>query len=122
MFQFLSFHHIANVAWRFHILFISNFIVSASCNTISFDFYAFHQICIILHKKNILVASSFFCGCFAIVQASHPFIRMGSIKHSMALFLVWIEMYRLVSLVRDRLSCATGNTSLLSRICVQNEI
>ena len=66
------------VAWRLRILFKSD-LVSASCNTIWFDFSAVHEIHSILCRNHISVVSSFFCNCFKIVQASHPYIKMGSI-------------------------------------------
>ena len=67
------------LAWHLLILFMSDLVVSASCNTVLFDFFAVHEIHSILQRNQMSVASSFFCTCFEIVQALHPYVRMGSI-------------------------------------------
>ena len=67
------------VARRLRILFISDLVVLASRNTVSFDFFEVDKIRSIHLKNHISVASSFFCTCFEIVEASHPYIRTGSI-------------------------------------------
>ena len=71
-------------ALHVHILFMGDFVVSAFCNTILYDFFAVHEIHSILHRNRISVGSSFFCNCFEIIQAFYPFIRMGSILRSRA--------------------------------------
>ena len=53
----------------------------ASRNTISF-FFAVLEIRSILSRNHISVVLCFFCNCFEIVQALHPYTRMGSIQHS----------------------------------------
>ena len=67
------------VAWYLHILSMSDLVVSASQNTVLFDFFAVHEIRSTLHRDHISVASSFFCTCFEMTQASHKYIRIGSI-------------------------------------------
>ena len=67
------------VAWRLHILFMSDHVASAFCIIVSFDFFAVHEIRSILQWNDISVAFSFFCTCFKIVQVTHPYIRIGSI-------------------------------------------
>ena len=63
-----------NVVCRVRILFTSALDVWASFSTVSFDFLAIHDIFIILLRNHISTASSFFCACLDIVQASHPYI------------------------------------------------
>ena len=51
--------------------------VSASRNTVSFDFFAVHEIRSILRRNHIFVASSFFCTCFGMErerswETTHP--------------------------------------------------
>ena len=70
------------VACCLHISFMSGLGVSASPNIVSFDFFAVHEICSILLKNHIHVASDFFCSYFQIVHALHPYIWVGSIYHS----------------------------------------
>ena len=81
------------VLWYLHILFKSDLVISASLNTISFDFFSVYEIRSISSRNYISPASSFFCSCFEIiVQTSIPYIKMSSMQHSRAL-LVWMEMY-----------------------------
>ena len=83
MFLFLSSNHVAKkkAAWCLCYLCKSYLIVLSHRNTniISFDFFAVQEIRSIFRMNHISVASSFFCNCFEIVQASHPFFRMDSI-------------------------------------------
>ena len=75
------------VAWRLHIFCMSNLVVSAFRNTVQQHFFAVHKILCIHQRNHIFVASSFFCTCFEIVQALHPYIRTGSIYMAFQLFL-----------------------------------
>ena len=59
--------------------FMSDLVMSAFRNTVSSDVFAVQEILSILRRNHISVASTFYCTCFEIVQASHPYIRMGSI-------------------------------------------
>ena len=82
----------------FRILFMSDLIVSASRNSVSFNIFAVHEICSFLRRDQISVAFSFFfCNCFEIVQALQPYIRMGLVNHSKVYLLVWMQMYLFVS-------------------------
>ena len=75
MFLFLSSHHRAkNVPSRLPILFMRDLVVSASRSSVSFGFFAFHEIRSILHGTHFFLPPI----SFEIVQASHPYIRMGS--------------------------------------------
>ena len=47
---------------------MSDHIVTASRITVSFDFFAVHEIRSTLHMNHISVASSFFCSCFEFFQ------------------------------------------------------
>ena len=71
--------------WCEHILFMTHLAMSVSGNTVLFDFFAVSEIGSILCRNHISVASSFDRSCFEIVQASHPYIIMGSIQLSRAL-------------------------------------
>ena len=59
------------VAWHLHILFMSDLVVSDSRKTVSFDFFAAHEICSILRGNHISVASSLFV---AVLKLSGPHI------------------------------------------------
>ena len=48
------------VAWHLYILFMGDLVVSASFNTISFDFFAVHEICSILRRNHILLPQVYF--------------------------------------------------------------
>ena len=67
------------------------------CNTDLFDFFAIHEILSFLCRNHIFLAFSFFCSCLGIVKALHSNIRMGSIKYSSALLLLWMKMCLFVS-------------------------
>ena len=60
------------VAWRLCILFISDF-VSAPHDTISFDFFAVHEIVAFSAGTSASSFYSFFI-CFEIIHVSHPYI------------------------------------------------
>ena len=79
------------ISWRLCILFMSDLFML-------FDFFAVQEIRSILHRNHISVASSFFCNCFEIALASHPYIIMGSILHSRAPLFVLMEMFLFVSI------------------------
>ena len=68
------------VAWHLHILFMSDLVVSAFHNTVSFDFFVVHEICIILIGTSFLLP---LVSLAALLKSSrlriHSFIRMGSI-------------------------------------------
>ena len=83
---FLLITWLKKVAWHLPILFVSDHFVSSFHNTISFDFFAAFSV------GTTFLLSSFFYSYIEIVQALHPYIKMGSIQHSRAL-LVWMEMY-----------------------------
>ena len=72
-------HGQKKVALHLCILYMSDLLVSASRNSVSFDFFAINEICSILCKNHISVVSSSSCNCFEIVQALHPYIGRGSI-------------------------------------------
>ena len=76
------------VAWRLRILFLSD-LVYASRNTVSFDFFAVHEIRSILQMNHISFASSFVCKCFKSVQ--HCIHSSEWVQYSTPL-LVLIEM------------------------------
>ena len=50
--------------------------MSASHDTVFFDFSDIREVCSVLHRKHISIASRFFCSCFQIVQIFHPYVRM----------------------------------------------
>ena len=88
-------HGQRKIAWYLHIQFMSDLVVSASRNTVSFDFFAVHEIYNILRRNQFLLPHiSFVTG----LKLSRPRIRMGSILHSRALPLVWMEMCLFVSI------------------------
>ena len=74
-----------------HILFMSDLVLLASHITGLNDFFAVHEFCIFLCMNHISVVPSFFDNCFEIVQALHPYTRMGSILHSRALLLITLK-------------------------------
>ena len=78
MFYLLSSHHMAKKVSR---RFMSDLVVSASQNAVSFDFFV-REIHSIFHRNHISLASCFYCSCFEIVQASHLYTKMCSIQHS----------------------------------------
>ena len=111
-FSLLTFTWLKTVVQRLRILFISNLVVSASRNTVSFDFFLVHEIHSILRRNHNSVSSNFFCNCFEIIEASYPYIRMGSLMHSRALLLGGIE--NLLALISF-----SGNLFLLALFLMQ---
>ena len=80
------------------VLFLSDLIVllSMRLSTASYAVFAVHVTWRILLKNHISVTSIFFCSCFQIVQALHPYISRGSTLLSAALLLMWMKMHKFV--------------------------
>ena len=71
------------VAWRILILFINDLVVSATRNTVSFDFSAFHEIRSILRRNHISAASRFFV---TVLKLSTPHIHTSEWYSTPGLF------------------------------------
>ena len=82
------------VVWLLCFLFMSDFIMSDSRNTILFDFFAVLEICSILRRNHISIASSFFCNCFKTVQALHLIHQNG-----------FVDKWTLIVLTNDHYFC-----------------
>ena len=67
------------VAWRLHILFMDGLVVSASCDTVSFDFFAGHEIRSIVRKNHISFASVSFV---TVLKLSRPRIHTSTLTGS----------------------------------------